>query len=158
MVVPSWKPRPTAASSHRPPRSKTPLQNYQPAKAGAITLLAALMGVPERLPTCRLGSTRCGCGRVDGDRAVWRKVRISGSHCHVGKRLHPRPRGPQWLLRGGCLTTAWQRGRTPAPVRFNSHSLLLYGARPNYTPGHGLARLHSRTRRLPTVVLSWHCE
>ena len=31
-----------------------------------------------------------------------------------GTCLHPRPRGGQWLLRGGCLTTAWQRGQAGA--------------------------------------------
>jgi hypothetical protein len=30
------------------------------------------------------------------------------------KNLHPALEECQWLLRGGCLTTAWQRGRLPA--------------------------------------------
>jgi hypothetical protein len=42
--------------------------------------------------------------------AVALKITVEHGHGHLGKSLHPRPRGGQWLLRGGCLTTAWQRG------------------------------------------------
>src|ERR1019366_10752694 len=36
---------------------------------------------------------------------------VEHDHSHLGKLSPSRPRGDQWLLRGGRLTTAWQRGR-----------------------------------------------